>query len=153
MIEINERIDNSSKPVASVTLPIEKRIKSRLRVVLDDGREAGIVLNRGDVLQHGDKLRSTEGEVIEVLAASETLSVVRCKEVHGFARACYHLGNRHVPVEIALEPGWAGTVSYLHDHVLDEMIEGFGLSVVVEQAPFKPEQGAYGGGHVHGHSH
>jgi len=153
MIQLTERAEQSLSTSGTVTLPIEKRIKSRLRVDLDDGREAGIVLTRGEVLQHGDKLQSTEGEVIEVIAAEETLSVVRCKDVHSFARACYHLGNRHVPVQIVVEPGLAGTVSYLHDHVLDDMIKGFGLEVVVEQAPFNPEPGAYGGGHVHGHSH
>ncbi|MEM7258106.1 MAG: urease accessory protein UreE, partial [Pseudomonadota bacterium] len=145
--------DQSLRSSATVTLPIEKRIKSRLRVDLDDGREAGIVLTRGEVLQHGDKLQSEQGDVVEVIAASETLSVIRCHDNHSFARACYHLGNRHVPVEIVTEADLAGKVSYLHDHVLDDMIKGFGLEVSIEQAPFNPEPGAYGGGHVHGHSH
>lgn len=153
MLQLTERADQSQTASATVTLPIEKRIKSRLRVDLDDGREAGILLTRGEVLQHGDKLQSAQGEVVEVIAAQETLSVVRCADVHSFARACYHLGNRHVPVEIVIKSGIAGQVSYLHDHVLDDMIRGFGLDVSVEQQPFNPEPGAYGGGHVHGHSH
>ena len=152
MIRFTERADNSLNPSATVTLPIEKRVKSRLRIDLDDGREAGIVLTRGEVLQHGDKLQGTDGEVLEVIAASETLSVVRCHDMHLFARACYHLGNRHIPVEITVGSE-GGQVSYLHDHVLDEMIKGFGIEVTVEQSPFNPEPGAYGGGHVQGHSH
>ncbi len=152
MIQFIERTDESVVAATTVTLPIEKRIKSRQRVALDDGREAGILLTRGEVLQHGDKLKSEQGEVVEVIAAEEKLSVVHCNDMRSFARACYHLGNRHVPVEIISENG-AGTVSYLHDHVLDDMLEGFGLQVAVTSAPFNPEPGAYGGGHVHGHSH
>lgn len=153
MIQFTERADKHLSANATVTLPIEKRIKSRQRIDLDDGREAGIVLTRGEVLQHGDKLQSDEGEVVEVIAANEKLSIVRCQDMHSFARACYHLGNRHIPVEIVVDSGAGGRVSYLHDHVLDDMITGFGLEVVVQQAPFNPEPGAYGGGHVHGHSH
>jgi urease accessory protein len=64
------------------------------------------------------------------------------------ARACYHLGNRHVPLQIE-----SRRLRYLHDHVLDAMVLGLGLSVVVEDAPFDPEPGAYGGqvpAHPHG---
>ncbi len=153
MIQFTERADHTDNADVTVTLPIEKRIKSRLRVALDDGRDAGIVLTRGEVMQHGDKLKSIDGEIVEVLAAREKLSMIHCQDMKGFARACYHLGNRHVPVQIEVGEGGVGTVSYLHDHVLDDMIKGFGLPVVVTQAPFNPEPGAYGGGHVHGHSH
>jgi urease accessory protein len=153
MLQFIDRADKNHHAVTTVTLPIEKRIKSRLRVALDDGRDAGIVLARGEVLQHGDKLQTSQGEVIEVVAAAETLSQVRCHDMQSFARACYHLGNRHVPVEIVADAGTIGVVSYLHDHVLDDMIKGFGLEVTVAEAPFNPEPGAYGGGHVHGHSH
>ena len=171
MIHLSERANKAMITSATVTLPIDKRIKSRLRVELDDGREAGIVLTRGEVLQHGDKLKSVSGDVVEVIAAEETLSVVRCCDMRTFARACYHLGNRHVPVQIVTLVTDAdyidnssntagttpqtdiGTVSYLHDHVLDDMLRGFGLDVSIEQAPFNPEPGAYGGGHVHSHAH
>ena len=63
------------------------------------------------------------------------------------ARACYHLGNRHVPLQITQY--W---VRYAHDHVLDAMIRDLGLLVDHEEAPFEPESGAYsGGGHHHHH--
>ena len=63
------------------------------------------------------------------------------------ARAAYHLGNRHVALQVG--SGW---LRYLHDHVLDDMVRGLGFEVVVEEAPFEPEAGAYGG-HGHSHSH
>lgn len=156
MIEITQRADAGVATTTTVTLPIDKRVKSRLRVTLDDGREAGIFLLRGESLQHGDKLLSVDGEAIEVKAAAEKLSVVRCNNQHLFARACYHLGNRHVPVQITLETSNTeviGCVSYLHDHVLDDMLRGLGLTVVSDSAPFNPEPGAYGGGHKHDHGH
>lgn len=154
MIQLTKRASADTLADTTVTLSIEKRVKSRLRVMLDDGREAGILLTRGEVLQQGDKLLSEQGVAVEVLAANEELSVVNCTDAHTFARVCYHLGNRHVPVQIVAGVGSSGSVSYLHDHVLDDMLRGFGLEVEVVQAPFNPEAGAYGGGHVaHGHSH
>ena len=94
-----------------------------------------------------DLLASVDGTIVVVRAAAEPVSEVRCDDPLLLARACYHLGNRHVPLQI--EPGF---VRYQHDHVLDEMLQGLGLSVAVCQAPFEPEPGAYGG-HGHSHSH
>lgn len=158
MIQLTRRAEPEASVSAHVTLPIDKRVKSRLRVTLDDGRDAGILLERGESLRHGDKLLSTDGETIEVIAARETVSQVVCTDPLLFARACYHLGNRHVPVQIepaASTTGAAtgGALSYLHDHVLDEMLQGLGLLVDVTSAAFNPEPGAYGGGHRHNHDH
>jgi len=147
MIRLTATIPQAEHIDTSLTLPLESRIRSRLRVVLDDGREAGLFLPRGSSLKQGDLLRSEEGLVVEVRAAPETLSRVRCDDPLLLARACYHLGNRHVGLQI--EPG---RLSYLHDHVLDEMVAGLGLQVTVEQGPFEPEAGAYGGhSHTQGH--
>jgi len=110
------------------------------------------VLPRGQVLRGGDLLLASDGRVIQVEAASETVSTVRSAEPGLLARAAYHLGNRHVALQIG-----AGWLRYGHDHVLDEMVRGLGLPVTVEQAPFEPEAGAYHGGHEHspgdGHGH
>ena len=106
---------------------------------------------RDPELRDGDGLASADGLRVRVCAAAETLSRVECSDPLALARACYHLGNRHVALQI--EPG---QVSYLHDHVLDAMLVGLGLGVRVVEAPFEPEPGAYGGqgyGHSHGHSH
>ncbi len=143
------RAEGGGQCATTLTLPYEQRIKSRLRVTLDDGRDAGLFLERGTSLREGDLLSDGAGFSVRVVAAPETVSIVECGDPLLFARACYHLGNRHVPLQIQ-----EGRLSYQHDHVLDEMVQGLGLTVAVVQAPFEPEAGAYsGGGHHHGHEH
>jgi urease accessory protein len=136
----------------TVCLPWELRVKSRLRVCLDSGEEAGIFMPRGTVLRGGDMLTSEEGNAVMVVAAPEMVSTVRTGDPLLLARICYHLGNRHVVLEIGKE-----YARYLHDHVLDRMVQGLGGDVELEKCPFEPEYGAYGnhgdhGGHD-GHSH
>ena len=150
MITLTQRLDHPHPVTARVTLPIDVRVKSRARVVLDDGRDAGLILPRGLLLRGGDLLASDDGrEVVEVVAAAEPLSVVRCDDPFLLARACYHLGNRHVPLQIL-----PGELRYHHDHVLDEMLKLFDLEVTFASLPFEPEAGAYASeGHSHSHSH
>lgn len=131
--------------IGCLSLPYEQRIKSRLRTQLQDGQEVGVLLPRGSVLRDGDYLRAEEGGVVAVSAAAETLSVAYSKDGLLLARAAYHLGNRHMVIQIGAD--W---VSYLHDHVLDEMVSQLGLDVQCEQRPFEPEAGAYGGHVFHG---
>ena len=100
MLKINERLEKSMTPSTTLTLPFDQRKKSRLRVTLDNGKEAALILNRGIVLRHGDCLRSIDGQIIEVHAAKESISTIRCSDTHLISRACYHLGNRHVPLQI-----------------------------------------------------
>ncbi|MGF1684029.1 urease accessory protein UreE [Photobacterium makurazakiensis] len=132
----------------TLSLPINARIKSRLKVTLDDGSDGGLFLPRGKTLRHGDVLVSEQGVKVQVRAADEQVSTIYCHDSHLMARVCYHLGNRHVPLQIT--PEW---VRYQHDHVLDAMVEGLGASVTSELAPFEPEDGAYGGTQGGGHSH
>jgi urease accessory protein len=148
MIRLTHRLDGTATPTHTLTLTLEQRARSRLRVTLDDGSPAGLFLDRGHVLRDGDCVAGDDGVVALVRAAAETVSTVRSEDPVRLARACYHLGNRHVPLQIG-----AGLVRYRHDHVLDALVRGLGLSVVVEQAPFEPESGAYGAGHDHGHGH
>ena len=149
MLEINERIEERTDASStSLTLPFEQRQKSRLRVTLDNGNEAALILERGTVLRHGDLLRATNGQVVEVRAASETVSIVSESNAHLLLRACYHLGNRHVPLQIG--DGW---LRYLKDHVLDDMVRSLGLSVEYQEAPFEPEAGAYQNNDRHQHTH
>ena len=132
-------------------LPFAERSRSRLRALLDNGEEAGLFLERGSILRHGDLLLADDGRVVQVEAAPETVSTVRTDDGLMLARASYHLGNRHVALQIG--PGW---LRYCHDHVLDDMLRGFGLEVQVEHAPFEPEGGAYvaaSHAHAHGHAH
>lgn len=139
--------EHDSAAGTSLTLPFELRQRSRQRVHLDNGEEAALYLPRGTRLCHGDRLLSDGGLVVEVCAAEEQVSTLRCDDPLMLARACYHLGNRHVALQVG--SGWA---RYLHDHVLDDMLHGLGLDVDVERAPFEPEPGAYHGAH-HDHHH
>lgn len=137
----------------AVALPFEARQKARQRVTLRSGAEAGLKLSRGTVLRDGDQLRSSTGRCIRIDAAPESVSKVVSDNAQSLARAAYHLGNRHVWLQVG--DGW---LSYLHDHVLDDMVRGLGLTVTVVEQPFEPEAGAYSeethshaGGHHHHH--
>ena len=145
MLIFDRIIDTQTLAMSSITLSFDQRVKSRLRVELDSGEQAGLFLPRGSILKHGDKLVAQSGEVVRVQAADETVSTVSVTDPLLMARACYHLGNRHVALQIDV-----GFIRYQHDHVLDEMVSGLGLEVICEQAAFEPEAGAY---HVTEHSH
>ncbi len=153
MIKLTRKTTTADPVQTTLTLPLHSRIKSRLRVVLDNGEDAGLFLARGTTLKDGDRLCADDGYCVEVKAANETLSIIRSDDPHLLARACYHLGNRHLSVQIS-----PGEVSYLHDHVIDEMLAGLGLQAEITKAPFEPEPGAYGGSAekgfaVQAHSH
>ncbi|MCL4170627.1 UNVERIFIED_CONTAM: hypothetical protein GTU68_051475, partial [Idotea baltica] len=114
-----------------------------------NGLEGGLFFEKGTSFQDGDLIISTDGEtLVEIKAAAETVSCVRCDDPLLLAKACYHLGNRHIPLQIN-----ESELRFQHDHVLEEMVRGLGLEVVTEQAPFEPESGAYSGGGHHHHSH
>ena len=94
-------------PPALLTLGFEDRRRSRMRIRIDDGREAALLLPRG-VLHDGDTLRDPEAdERVTVRAADQTLSRVRAEDAVALARAAYHLGNRHIPVQVGR--GWLAT--------------------------------------------
>jgi len=134
--------DGSDDHIITLTLPLEQRVKARQRVTLDDGREAGLFLPRGDPLRDGDLLSNDVGEQIRIIAAAEPVSIVSSDDPLLLARACYHLGNRHVALQIT-----PGQLRYHPDHVLDDMLRGLGLQVEQQQVPFQPEAGAYGHHH------
>lgn len=146
MLRVGERLAGEPSAQETLTLSFEFRQKSRLLTRLDSGEEIGLFLPRGKVLRGGDRLRAEDGRVIEVRAAAETVSTISGGAPLERMRAAYHLGNRHVPLQVTEE--W---LRYVHDHVLDDMVREMGLEVTVEQAPFEPEAGAYGGGHTHAH--
>jgi urease accessory protein len=142
MLTLSERVRVSDPaiPSAELELPFELRSRSRLRARLSSGEEIGVLLERGQVLRGGERLRASDGRVVEVVAAPETVSTARAAQTRSLARAAYHLGNRHVALQFG--DGW---LRYSHDHVLDDMVRGLGLSVTIEQTPFEPEAGAYHG--------
>jgi urease accessory protein len=143
MLKLTELAPLETTPDDVVTLPYEARQKSRLLIKTDSGTKIGLFLPRGQVLRKGYVLTGPDHYHVLIDAAAESLSVVRTDNALQFARACYHLGNRHVALQIL-----PGELRFLTDHVLDHMLEGLGLAVTHEVLPFEPEQGAY---HSHGH--
>jgi urease accessory protein len=152
MLTISQRLHETRVADAQLVLPFDQRSRSRFRARLVGGEEVGVILERGQILRGGDLLLAADGRVVEIAAALETVSSVHNAQPQLLARAAYHLGNRHVTLQIG-----AGWLRYRHDHVLDDMLHGLGLQVTVEQAPFEPEAGAYhaagAGSHDHHHDH
>jgi urease accessory protein len=146
-MHVIERKAEPTAPVkAHLVLSFEARCKSRLRTRLLSGEEVGLFLERGTVLRGGDKLAANDGTIIEVVAAPEMLMEATTNDPLLLAKAAYHLGNRHVAVQLL-----PGRMRFAADHVLGEMVRGLGLPVAEIEAPFEPESGAYGA-HPHGHS-
>jgi urease accessory protein len=143
------------KRASTVELDWDVRQKSRFEATDSQGRQLGVFLPRGTLVRGGDVLVAEDGSMVRVIAAPQpVLRITHCNE-HGtpfdLTRAAYHLGNRHVPIELKpdhlkIEP----------DHVLAGMLRGMHLIVHAVQEPFEPEGGAYaagGHGHSHGHDH
>ena len=139
---------------ATVELDWDVRQKSRFQATDSQGRTLGVFLPRGTVVRGGDVLVADDGSLVRVLAAPQSVLKITHCTAHGtpfdLTRAAYHLGNRHVAIELKpdhlkIEP----------DHVLADMLRGMHLIVAEVSEPFEPEGGAYAGGqgHHHGHEH
>jgi urease accessory protein len=151
MRTIDKRLTAKLAPVLvrrapTLTLPYDARCKSRLAATLDTGEEVGVVLPRGTVLRDGDMLVADDGGLVRVIAAAESVLLVRAPDRLTLTRAAYHLGNRHTPVEVG-----ADELKLEADPVLEDMLKRLGAQVERATLPFQPEAGAYGGGHRHGH--
>jgi len=144
MLTLIERCAAVAAPYGELVLPFDLRMRSRLRTRLASGEEAVLRTERGAILRGGDCLKSEDGRVVRVAAAPERVMHVTCADQFELTRAAYHLGNRHVPVEIG-----DGYLRIAADHVLEDMLLGLGAQVTELEAPFEPESGAYGGGHAH----
>lgn len=96
MLTITHRLLYARPPDLRLALPHELRSRSRFRTKLVDGEEVGVKLPRGQILRDGELLEAADGRIVEVVAASETVSVVKSNDPQLLARAAYHLGNRHV---------------------------------------------------------
>jgi len=134
-----------AKPIDRAILPFDARCKSRLLVTLESGEKAALLVERGRLLRGGDRVRLDEDREIEIVAADEALLEAGSDDPLAIARAAYHLGNRHVAVQVM-----PNRLRFLDDHVLEKMVAGLGLHVTRIVAPFEPEGGAYGHHHAHG---
>ncbi|AKU92436.1 urease accessory protein UreE [Vulgatibacter incomptus] len=149
MITLREILPREGGVEDEVVLPFEQRRHSRLRVVLASGRDAAILLARGASMRDGDRLGGSDASgaliAVRVIAAPEDVYRVTGD---GLIRAAYHLGNRHVPLELG-----DGFLRLERDPVLRELLEGLGFEVAEAREGFDPEPGAYGGRHGHAHAH
>ncbi|WP_374495578.1 urease accessory protein UreE [Zoogloea sp.] len=144
MLLIETLYTGDAAPAARLELNFDARTKSRLRTQLVGGEEVGMFLPRGTILRGGDRLQAQDGRVVEVVSAPEDLLEARCADAFALARVAYHLGNRHVAVQVG--EGWLRIQT---DHVLKTMLTGLGAEVHALSAPFEPEAGAYAHGHHH----
>ncbi|WP_312844654.1 urease accessory protein UreE [Diaphorobacter nitroreducens] len=140
------------KRATTVELDWDVRQKSRFAATDSAGRELGIFLPRGTLVRGGDVLVAEDGSLVRVIAAPQPVLVITHCKNHGtpfdLTRAAYHMGNRHVPIELhpdhlKIEP----------DHVLADMLRAMHLIVAEQNMAFEPEGGAYAAGHGGGHSH
>jgi urease accessory protein len=143
MMTIERRMEKRDRADAELVLPYELRQKTRLRTRSTTGEEVGLFLPRGEILRDGDCLQADDGRCVKVTAKPEKVLQIGCPDAQQLARVAYHLGNRHVPLQVG--PGW---LRMANDYVLRQMVEGLGAVVVALEAPFEPEPGAYGG-HMH----
>ncbi len=149
MLVIHRRIDPQPVWAAELHLTFDARSKSRLRCFSADGEDVGLFLERGQPpLYDGECLQAEDGRTVRVCARPEQLLHVTCANAFELTRAAYHLGNRHVPIELQpdhlkIEP----------DHVLADMLRAMHLIVNEQDLPFEPEGGAYAAGHGDGHDH
>lgn len=133
-----------SEAADSITLDYDQRHRRRFRYVSAGGVEFLLDLARATVLQNGDGLRLDDGRIVIVRAAPEALTEVRADSTAELLRLAWHIGNRHLPAQLA------GDCIYIReDYVITDMLRGLGATVRAVHAPFSPEQGAYAGGHGH----
>ncbi|EAR61330.1 urease accessory protein UreE [Neptuniibacter caesariensis] len=146
MLEVYERLGtHCHEDVDSVVvLNHEQRDRGRLRLTSESGEEVRVFLDRGKPLLVGEYLKTNCGRFVKVEGAEEPVAHASCDDWHTFARACYHLGNRHTKMEVGER--W---LRIKPDHVLEEMLVQLGLVVSHEEAVFVPESGAYSHGHHH----
>jgi urease accessory protein len=139
--------ESADSSISELVLPYDTRKKSRFKAETTSGETLGVMLPRGQVLRGGDVLADADGARVHIVAAMEPVSWVQGGTPQTLARAAYHLGNRHMPLQVG--ENW---LCYQHDHVLDDMVRGLGLQVTTVEAAFEPEEGAYAA-HSQAHAH
>ena len=147
--EVYERIAHTHDPIDDkVVLDSDIREKGRFKSISEQGIEVRVFLERGKTLAIGEVLKTECGKLITIVGAKEDVLKASCSDWETFSKACYHLGNRHVKIQVGER--W---LRIKPDYVLEEMLERLGLTIEKEQAVFMPESGAYAGGHSHSHGH
>jgi urease accessory protein len=137
------------------TVVLDYDYRHRRRIALTSASGEAFLLNLAEVpdLRDGDGLLLSNGKTVSIVAADEALMEITCANPVHLARVAWHLGNRHLPTQIA-----DGSIRIREDHVIGDMVRGLGAEVESIRAPFDPEGGAYaaeesGHHHHHGHDH
>jgi len=133
------------KAAGTLTLDFDARHRRRIRLTADDGEDVLLDLPKAVAMADGDGLQLEDGRWLKVQAAAELIVEVKHKDPHQLVRLAWHLGNRHLPTEIRNH-----SLCIRPDHVIEDMLRGFGADLLNVEAPFQPEGGAYGG---HNHDH
>jgi urease accessory protein len=131
----------------TLTLDFDSRHRRRIRLTADQGEDVLLDLPKAVAMADGDGLQLEDGRWLRIQAAAELIVEVRHKDPNQLARLAWHLGNRHLPTEIRNQ-----VLRIRPDHVIEEMLLGFGADLLKVQASFQPEGGAYGG-QEHHHDH
>jgi urease accessory protein len=135
-----------SREVDRVLIDFDRRHRRRILLVTEAGAEVLLDLPQAARLRHGDGLALDDGGVIRVCAKPEPLLEIHAHDEGELVRIAWHLGNRHLPVQLL-----GDRIRIRADHVIEEMVEGLGGHVDAIEAPFDPEAGAYAGVHHHHH--
>ena len=138
----------SAAPLDVVVLDFDDRHRRRMAMRGVRGTAFLLDLAKATALRAGDALVLDDGALIEVVAAPEPLAEIGAADAAAMVRIAWHLGNRHLPVQLA-----GRRLRIRRDHVIEAMVEGLGGRVVAIEAPFDPEGGAYAEGESRGHSH
>jgi urease accessory protein len=137
---------DEGRAVDTVLVDFDRRHRRRILLATEGGREVLLDLPQAARLRHGDGLELDGGSVVRVVARPEPLAEIHAHDEGELVRIAWHLGNRHLPVQLLGE-----RIRIRRDHVIEEMVEGLGGHVDIIEAPFDPEAGAYAGGHHHHH--
>ena len=139
---------NAASEIDRVLIDFDRRYRRRIMLRTEQGREVLLDLTQAVRLRDGDGLAVNAGGVVRVCARPEPLLEIHAHDDSEMMRIAWHLGNRHLPIQLQGE-----RIRIRADHVIRDMVEGLGGHVDEIEAPFDPEAGAYAGGHQHHHHH
>ena len=128
------------REVDCLSLPFTDRHRRRFRFKADNGLEVLLNLDHATRLRDGDGLVLSKARVVRVAAKTEELMEIRAGASADIARLAWHIGNRHLPVQIMAD----GALRMVYDPVIADMLTGLGTRPARRTAPFEPEGGAYG---------
>jgi urease accessory protein len=138
----------SENAMGSLTLDFDQRHRRRIRLTDDLGQDLLLDLPEAVAMADGDGVQLDDGRWLRIRAATELIVEIRHTDPSQFVRLAWHLGNRHLPTEIRQQ-----VLRIRPDHVIEEMLRGFGAELIKVQVAFQPEGGAYGRNEHHHHHH